>query len=176
MALTHSFAPFAARPAAYSAALRPVQSGREGFGPAVMATVWLLLLEFLICLCEALDARAAAEAAGAVVAPAQRTVKMDSIPTPRQARQALPGVTRLPRLALVSEAQATPPDQADVQSGTTTRPALAGPLLAWSRNLGTTLAVPWRPVRETPHSHHALGTPISLRYRNNKRSGEGQSA
>ena len=166
---TPSFAPFAARLAGHAAALRPVQGGRDGFGPAVMATVWLLLLEFLIRLCEALDARAAAEAAGAVAAPAPRKCETNAVPAPRASRQASLGGTRAPRLTLLPPVQAIAPSQAVVRSGTTGRPTSVGPRLAWSRDPGpirAVLAVTWRPRRETRLFHQCPRTPVSLRYRN----------
>jgi len=168
---TPSFAPFAARLAGHAAALRPAQGGRDGFGPAVMATVWLLLLEFLIRLCEALDARAAIEAAGAVAAPAPRAVKADAIPAPRAIRQAPLGGMRALRLTLVPQLQAATPDQANAPSGSTGRPA--GLRLAWSCDPGPIPAVPWRPHRETRLSHQRSRTSLSLRYRNYKLLKEG---
>ena len=164
MASTHSFAPFAARLAAHSAALRPVAGGREGLGHAVMATVWRLLLEFLICLCEALDARAAAEAA-----LASGVVEMAVIPAPRAARPAVPGEMRAPRLTLLPQAQVTTLSQAVAPSGIIGHPPLTVPRLAWSRNPGpmrVVLAPPWRPRRETRLLRPDSSTLILLRFCN----------
>ena len=151
MAPIHSFAPFAARLAAHSAALRPVAGGRDGLGHAVTATVWCLLLEFLICLCEALDARAAAEAA---LAPG--VVEVTAIPAPRAARRAVPGEMRARRLTLLPQAQATTLHQAVAPSGSSGHSPLTAPRLAWSRDPGPIRAASaplWRPVRETRVFH-----------------------
>jgi len=164
-----SFAPLAARLAAHSAALRPAQGGRDGLGAAVMATVWRLLLEYLIYVCERLDARAAADAAGAMAAPAPNAIKVAVIPAPRAARQAVPGDIRAPRrLAVTPEAQATAPSLGDAPPAAA-RATPARPQLAWSRDpasIRAALAVPWRPHRETGLSHQRPCTPILLRYRN----------
>ncbi len=165
MATPPSFAPLAARLAAHAAALRPVEGARDDWAK-VVALVWCLVLEMLISLCEALDARAAAEAA---LAPASRGVKAGIVPALRAARQPLLGETRARRSTLALEIQATTPSRADAPSGTTERPAAAGPRLVWSRNPGpirAVLAPPWRPYRETRPFHQRPCTSFLLRYRN----------
>ena len=147
-----SFAPLAARLAAHAAALRPVDGARDDWAKVVAALVACLVLEMLICLCEALDARAAAEAARALAAPASRDVKVGSVPALRVGRQAPSGGARAPRLGLAPEAQATTPKRDDAPFRTTERPTPAGPRLVWSRDPGpvrAVLAPPWRPRRET---------------------------
>ena len=112
-------APLAARLAAHAAALRPAQRGRDGVGAAVMALVWGLVIEYLIWTCERLDARAAAEAAGAMAAPAPRGAEANTVPAPRAIRQAPLDGMRAPRLALI---EAATPGQADAASEAIARP------------------------------------------------------
>ena len=175
MATQPSFAPLAARLAAHSAALRLVQDGRDGFGAALMATFWRLVLEYLIYTCEKLDARAAAELAGAVATPAPRDAKTGVVPSPRAIRQAPPGNARAFRLALAPQPQTMLPGQADAPSGAIERFILAAPRLVWSRDPGpirAALAPPWRPHRETRLSRQYPCTPKSLRYRIESLAGE----
>ena len=163
-----SFAPLAARLAAHAAKIRPAHGARNDWDK-IGALLVCLVLEMLIALCEALDARAAAEAARAVAAPASRGVGAASVLAPRAGRQAPSGERRVPRLALVPTVQAIIPSRAAALSGTTERPAPATPWLAWSRDLGpvrAVLAPPWRPCRETRPFFLPSSTPMSLLYRN----------
>ncbi len=142
--------PPAARLAARAAEIRPAPGARNDWDK-IGALVVCLVLEMLICLCEALDARAAAEAR-AVTAPAPRDVEAGTVQASRAARQAPSSEQRAPRLALVPEVQAITPSRAAAPSGTAERPAPAGLWLPWSRDPGpirAVLAPPWRPRRET---------------------------
>ena len=146
-----SFAPLAGRLAAVAAKIRPVDGARVDLA-MIMALFVCALLEMLICVCEALDARAAAEAARALAAPASRNVEAGAVPVPRAGRQAPLGEKRAPRLALVPEVHALAPKPDDTLSRATERPAPASPWLAWSRDPGpirAVLAPPWRPRQET---------------------------
>jgi len=145
-----SFAPLAARLAAHAAKIRPTDGRWHGVAE-IMALFVCALLEMLICVCEALDAAAAAQA-HAVAAPVSRDVEAASVPALRAGRQAPSSEKRAPRLTLVSAVQALAPKPDDASSGTTERPAPATPWLAWSRDpspIRAVLAAPWRPRRET---------------------------
>jgi len=148
-----SFAPLAARLAARAAEIRPAPGARNDWDK-IGALIVCLVLEMLIDLCEALDARAAAGARPVAVA-ASRNRKAGSV-------QAPPGEKRAPRPALAPNVQAMIPSRADTLAGTTDRLAATGPWLVWSRDPGpvrAVLAPPWRPRRETraflPGSMHA---------------------
>jgi len=163
-----SFAPLAARLAAKAAEIRPAH-GAEVSWADFMALFFCAIFEMLILLCEALDARAAAEAARFLAAPASRDVAATSIPAPRAGRQAPASERRAPRLGLVPAVQATTPTSDDAPSRTAERPAPAGPRLVWSCDPGPIRAVhapPWRPRRETRLFHPGPCTRISLRYNN----------
>ncbi len=163
-----SFAPLAGRLAAKAAEIRPVD-GAEVSWANFMALFWCAIFEMLILLCEALDARAAAEAARLLAAPASRDVAATSIPSLRAGRQAPSSECRAHRLALVPAVQATAPTSDDVPLRTTERPAPAGPRLVWSRDPGPIRAVhalPWRPRRETRLLYSRLYTRRLLRYKN----------
>ncbi len=137
--------------AASAAEIRPVDGARVDVA-MIMALFVCALLEMLICVREALDARAATDAARLVAAPASRDVEAGSVQASRAGRQTLSSERRAPRLALVPEVQATTPKLDDAPSRTTERPAPAGPRLVWSRDPGpirAVLAPPWRPRRET---------------------------
>jgi len=163
-----SFAPpLAARLAARAAEIRPALGARNDWDK-IGALVVCLVLEMLICLCEALDARAAVEARR-VAAPASRDVAPCAVPALRAGRQAPSSEQRVPRLALVPEVHATIPERKTAPSGTTECPVPASPRLVWSRDPGpirAVLAPPWRPRRETRPLRLPSNTPISLRYRN----------
>ena len=164
-----SFARLAGRLAAAAAEIRPADGARVDLG-MIMALFVCALLEMLICVCHALDARAAAEAR-AVVAPASRDVEEGSAPAPRVGRQAPLGEKRAPRLALVPEARAITPNRADAPCGTIERPAPAALWLAWSRDPGpvrAVLAPPWRPRRETRLLRQLSSTPVLLLNRNKR--------
>ena len=169
-----SFAPLAARLAARAAEIRPAPGARNDWDK-VRALIVCLVLEMLIALCEALDARAAAEAARAVAGSASRPVATISHRAPRAGRQASSSEGRAPRLALVPEISAMAPKPDDALAGATERPTPTptptptGPRLVWSRDPGpirAVLAPPWRPCRETRLSRRGSSTPLSLRYRN----------
>ena len=162
-----SFAPLAARLAARAAEIRPVD-GAEVSWANFMALFVCALLEMLIGLCEALDARTAAEAARLVASPVSRDGKAGSTPALRAGRQAPSSERRAPRLAVAPELQATVPRPDDAPSRTTERPTPAGPRLVWSREPGpirAVLAPPWRLRRETrafaPAVKHAHFVAIS---------------
>ena len=144
-----TFAPLAGRLAAAAAEIRPAD-GAEVSWANFMALFVCFILGWLVELCHALDARAAAEAARAGAAP--RDMDTGSVPAPRAARQAPSGEARAPRPALVPEIHASTPRQAAAPFGTAERPAPTAPWLAWSRDPGPIRAVhapPWRPRRET---------------------------
>ena len=147
MTTTPSFAPLAGRLAAKAAEIRPAEGAKASWAN-FMALFWCAILEMLILLCEALDARAAAEAA----APASRNVNAVSVPAPRIGCQAPSGERRAPRLALAPEVLATEPTSDDAPAGTVGYSAPAGPRLVWSRDPGPIRGVhapPWRRRRET---------------------------
>jgi len=165
---TPSFAPLAARLVAKAEEIRLAEGERDGLAQ-VMALFMRALLLMLACLCEALDARAAADAARAMAAPAPRKVTASLVAAPRASGPARSGEMRAPRLALVPEAQATTPDQAAAPSGITGHPAPAVPRLVGSRDPAPIRAVhapPWRPRRETRLFSQRPGTPILLRFSN----------
>ena len=144
-----SFAPLAAKLAAHAAKLRPAHGARVDVA-MIMALFVCTLLEMLICVCEALDAQAAAEAHAVA---ASRDVEAASVHALRTERQVPSSEKRAYRLALVPAVQALVPKPDEVPSRTTGCPAPAGPWLAWSRDPGPIRAVPalvpWRPRRET---------------------------
>ena len=144
-----SFAPLAARLAARAAEIPPAPGARDDWDK-IGALLVCLVLEMLICLCEALDARAAAEAR-LVATLASRDLKASSVQAPRPGRQAPSGEKRAaPWLA--PGVQATTPKPDELLSRTTERPAPAAPRLVWSLDPGpirAVLAPPWRPRRET---------------------------
>ena len=154
METTTSFAPLAGRLAAKAAEIRPVDGAKVSWAN-FMALFWCAIFEMLILLCETLDARAAAEAARLVAAPASRNGKEGAVPASRAGRQAPSGGTRAPRLALAPEVQAIIPSRAAAPSGTSERLAPTSPRLMWSRDPGPSRAVlapPWRPCRKTRFS------------------------
>ncbi len=143
-----SFAPLAGRLAAHAAKIRPADGARLDVA-MIMALFVCALLEMLICVCEALDAQAAAQALAAVVAPASPDI---AIPAPRAGRQAPSSEKRTPRLALVPDVHAMIPSRADAPSRTSGRRTGTLPRLAWSRDpapIRTGLSSPWRTGRET---------------------------
>jgi len=167
MATPVSFAPLAARLAARADEIRPMDGARVDVA-MIMALFVCALLEMLICVCEALDAQAAAQAR-LVAAPASRDVAAAAVPALRAGRQAPSSEKRAPRSTLVPAVQALAPKPDDARCGTTERPAPATPWLTWARDPGPIRAVfapPWRPRRETRLFHPPLNTPKSLRCRN----------
>ena len=106
MEATQSFAPLAARLAARADEIRPVD-GAEANWANFMALFVCAILQMLIALCEALDARAAADARlAAAPAPREGAARLG------RAKMLVAG--RAPRLALVSDVQdiAPKPDAA----------------------------------------------------------------
>ena len=155
MASTPSFAPFAGRLAAKAAEIRPADGAKASWAN-FMALFWCAIFEMLILLCEALDARAAADA-GAVAAP------RDGAARPAVATRLATG--RAPRLALVPGVQVPAPTR-DVVLSRTAEPAFVAPWLAWSRHAGPAWAVtnpPTRRCRETRLCVPRPSTPILLR-------------
>ncbi len=170
-----SFAPLAGRLAAKAAEIRPVDGAKISWAN-VMALFFCVIFEMLIALCEALDARAAAEAARFAAAPASRDVMETAIPSRRAERQVPSSERRALRLALVPEVHATTPSRAAAPSRVTEPPAPTGPWLAWSRDPGpirAVLAPPWRLRRETRLFTQPLSMTILLRIRNEYRSRRG---
>ncbi len=161
-----SFAPLAARLTVHAAALRPADGARDDWAK-VVALVACAVLEMLICLCEALDARAAADACS-VAAPVSRDSKAVAVPAARAGCRARPDARRASRLSLAPEVHAMAPRRFDALSRTT-KPTPAGPWLVWSRDPGpirAVLAPPWRSRQETRPSRLPSSTSLSLRYRN----------
>ncbi len=150
MKLPMSFAPLAGRLAAHAAEIRPA-AGAEVSWANFMALFFCAIFEMLILLCEALDARAAAEAARLLAAPASRDMGVAAILVPRAGCQAPSGERRVRRPAPEILASVLESDEAP--SRTTER---AAPRLVWSRDPGPIRAVhapPWRPRLETRLFH-----------------------
>jgi len=161
MEAVQSFAPLAARLAARADEIRPVD-GAEANWANFMALSVCAILQMLILLCEALDARAAADAR-LVAAPRDRVAR--PAVAAGLGRGAMPVVGRAPRLALVPDVQAVLP-QRDILLSRTAGPEPIGPWLAWSRHPGPAWAVaghPSRSRRETRACRLGSGTSISLR-------------
>jgi len=160
MEATQSFAPLAARLAARVAEIRPVD-GAEVSWANFMALFFCAILGMLILLCEALDARAAADAR-LLAAPAARNGAAGAVPVARRARRALPGTVRPPRLALAPKglAMAPKPDEAGSGTAEPTRDKIS---LPWAPHPGPDCPVshpPWRFRRETSFSTSGFRTPI----------------
>ncbi len=153
-----SFAPLAARLAAQAAALRPADEARDDLAK-LAALVMCALLEMLICVCVALDARAATSVRP-VAAP---------VSAPRADCHAASGKTRGFRPSLVRAVRAVAPNQAACQSGVA-EATPTGPRLVWSHDPGP---LPWgapaslgRDKQETRLFLWRSRTPILLRYCN----------
>ncbi len=146
METIQSFAPLAARLAARAEEIRPVD-GAEVSWANFMALFVCAILEMLIALCEALDARAAA-VARSVAVPVARDGEAGAS---RSGCRALPGGRRPTRLTLVPQIQATAPKLDAVLSGTA-EPTPGNSRLAWALHPGpnrTASGPPWRSSRET---------------------------
>ncbi len=144
-----SFSPLAARLAAAADEIRPVDGARDDWAKFV-ALVWCVILQMLIILCEALDARAAS-----VV----REREADNVATVCSGRVATRVAGRSPRLTLVAEVQAISPRMSATLSG------MAGILPVTSR-LGRSWTLQMRSRRKTRTFSPGSSTLYSLRYRN----------
>ncbi len=162
-----SFAPLAARLAAHAAAVRPVDGARDDLAK-VAALVVCALLDMLICVCAALDARAAAGLHTVASVSAARPNQAAAVTAPRAERQAPPSERPARRPGLAPEACAVAPTRAALRSEAVETTPVSR-LLTWSRDPGPIQVVPappWRPRRETRLFHLHLRTLISLRYCN----------
>ena len=151
MTPTTSFAPLAARLAARADEIRPVD-GAEASWANFTALFFCAIYEMLIALCEALDARAAADARP-MVAPAPRDGTAGTVPT--APCWTLPSAVRVPRLALAPQVQDISPTPDDAGSGTA-EPRPDAPWRGWALHPGpdrAVLGLPWRPRRETRAFH-----------------------
>ncbi len=149
MAPTPSFAPVAARLAARADEIRSVD-GAEVSWANFMALFFCAIFQMLILLCEALDARGAADARP-LTAPASHDGMAGVVPAVRAGCRALPGAVRRPQLALAPEVQAMVPQRDDARSGTT-EPKPDDPGLTWPSHPSPDWAVPdhpWQSRRET---------------------------
>jgi len=149
MQAVQSFAPLAAKLAAKADEIRPADGAKVNWANFV-ALFWCAIFQMLIALCEALDARAAAVAAGIVAAPRDRDAR--PFVAAGLGRAARPTAHRAPRLALVPKVQAIPPAR-DIALSRAAEAAPVGPRLAWSRHPGPAWAVTgpssrsWRETR-----------------------------
>ena len=160
MAPTTSFAPLAARLAARADEIRPVD-GAEANWANFMALFVCAILQMLILLCEALDARAAADARR-MASPAPCDGAASAVLAARAECRARPGTVRMPRLALAPEVQGISSKPDDARSGTT-EPTPDNPWRAWAHHPGRDWAVrglPWRPRRETRPFTLGCSTPV----------------
>ncbi len=135
MEAVHSFAPLAGRLAAKVAEIRPVKGAAISWAN-FMALFFCAIFEMLILLCEALDARAAADAR-AVAAPALHEGAA------RLSRARMPITGRAPRLALAPDVQVISLNR-DAAPSEMAEPAPVGPWLAWARHPGPAWAVAGR--------------------------------
>ena len=162
-----SFAPLAARLAAHAAAVRPIDGARDDLAK-VAALVVCALLDMLICVCAALDARAAAGLHSVASVLAARPNQAAAVTAPRAGRQAPPGERPACRPGLAPEASVVTPTPAAARSeAAETTPT--GCLLTRSHDPGLirmVLTPPWRPHRETWLFHLHVRTSLSLQYRN----------
>jgi len=160
MEATSSFAPLAARLAARAAEIRPVD-GAEVNWANFMALFVCAILEMLIALCEALDARAAADAR-LVAAPATSDGTARPVVVARAGRVAMPVAGHAPRLALVPDVQDLSPQRDLVLPGTAKPAHGGGPWPTWSRHpgpawgvAGPPMAVPRRKTAFRLETRHA---------------------
>lgn len=162
-----SFAPLAARLAAHAAAVRSVDESRDDLAK-IMSLVICALLEMLICVCAALDARSAAGSSPVAASADPCEGKSASVQAPRGGRPVLPRERSAYALSLVPVVRAVVQSQAAASS----KPAKvtsAAPVLVWSRDPGpirTVPAPPCRPRWETRLFHPRLRTALLLLYRN----------
>ncbi len=141
METTISFAPLAARLAAHADKIRPADGARTDWAKFV-AQVWCLVFAMLIALCEALDARAAADAR-AVAAPAARDSDAGPVLAARSVHAAMPRARPVLRLVRADDAHSTLPARDAALAGPATPPRHSAPL-AWTP---AWLAPCWRPPR-----------------------------
>ncbi len=141
METTTSFAPLAGRLAAKAAEIRPVDGAKVSWAN-FMALFWCAIFEMLILLCEALDARAAADAR-AVAAPAARGAAMGPVLAARPGHAAMPRARPVLRLVRVDDAPSTPVARNAPLAGPAA-PRPEGHLAAWSPPWP---ALCWRPPR-----------------------------
>jgi len=132
-----SFAPLAAR----VDEIRPLD-GAEVSWANFMALFVCAILQMLILLCEALDARAAADARLAA-APAARDGNVRPVLAVRSRHPAMPGAGRAPRLVRADDAQPTPPTR-DLALAETAEPP---PHSAWPAWAPPWPGLCWRPPR-----------------------------
>ncbi len=140
METTTSFAPLAGRLAAKVAEIRPAEGAAVSWAN-FMALFWCAIFEMLILLCETLDARAAAEAAGFVPALAARDANARPVLAARPAHPAMPRAGHMLRLAQVDDASSMPSAR-DVALAGPAAPHPDGHFPAWSP--------PWPELRWRP--------------------------
>ncbi len=127
METTTSFAPLAGRLAAKVAEIRPAAGAKVSWAN-FMALFLCAIVEMLILLCETLDARAAAEAAGL---PTARDAAVRAAPAIRSGHAAMPRGRPVPRLAPMDNASSTLLARAASLAGPAA-PHPEGHLPAWS--------------------------------------------
>ena len=104
METTTSFASLAGRLAAKAAEIRPVDGAKVSWAN-FMALFWCAIFEMLIALCEALDARAAADA---VAASTVRDAHVGPVLAAPPGHAAMPRARPVLRLVSVDDASCTP--------------------------------------------------------------------
>ncbi len=155
MEVVQSFAPLVARLAARADEIRPVD-GAEVSWANVMALFLCAIYQMLILLCEALDARAAADIR-AVSAPALRQGAA------RSGRVTMPIAARAPRLAPVPDIPVKPGGAPSAMSG----PVYNGPWLASTghpapvRVVASRIAIPPKRAGLRPAIKHVQFVAIS---------------
>ncbi len=131
-----------------------------------MALFFCAIFQMLILLCEAFDARAAADAQ-LMAAPAPRDGAAGIVLT--APRRALPGTVRTPRLALAPEVQDKSPKPDDIGFGAA-EPRPETRWRAWAPHPGRDWPVSWAFPGGSAEKRGSFplgfSTPISLRYRN----------
>ena len=170
MAPTPSFAPLAARLAARADEICPADGAEAGWDN-FMALLACAILQMLIILCEALDARALADA-GLTAAPATRDGEAHLVVAARPRCEAMRVAGCGLLLARAPVARAMLPKRDDAPSGTA-GPVSKGTWLAWVRPAPSSLvagtasrslpfmAVPPRKAALRPAIKHAFIVTIS---------------
>ena len=166
METTTSFAPLAGRLAAKVAEIRPAEGAAVSWAN-FMALFFCAIFEMLILLCETLDARAAAEAAGLVAAPAAPDAHARPVLAARPGHAATSRARPVLRLVRADDATVMPlaRDAAQTQPDA---PRVEGYPLAWSPPWPE---VCWRPPRFTVLSRNEafltnFSMSVLLRYNN----------